>query len=99
MTGHAEFNEVFFTDVRVPKTQIVGQRGQGWFVANATLKHERGMLGDPAAMETRFQALVDLMHEETVDGQRARSEEHTSELQSLMRISYDVFCLKKKNTI
>src|SRR3546814_7273089 len=32
-------------------------------------------------------------------GQRAqRSEEHTSELQSLMRISYAVFCLKKKNT-
>src|SRR3546814_6944621 len=28
-----------------------------------------------------------------------RSEEHTSELQSLMRISYDVFCLKKKNVI
>src|SRR3546814_9038764 len=31
-----------------------------------------------------------------IDG--ARSEEHTSELQSLMRISYAVFCLKKKNT-
>src|SRR3546814_3293823 len=30
---------------------------------------------------------------------RTRSEEHTSELQSLMRISYAVFCLKKKNTI
>src|SRR3546814_3023200 len=30
---------------------------------------------------------------------RIRSEEHTSELQSLMRISYAVFCLKKKNTI
>src|SRR3546814_9102154 len=29
-------------------------------------------------------------------GQRPRSEEHTSELQSLMRISYAVFCLKKK---
>src|SRR3546814_8440702 len=29
----------------------------------------------------------------------ARSEEHTSELQSLMRISYDVFCVKKKNKI
>src|SRR3546814_20360059 len=29
---------------------------------------------------------------------RCRSEEHTSELQSLMRISYAVFCLKKKNT-
>src|SRR3546814_2833630 len=31
-------------------------------------------------------------------GCAARSEEHTSELQSLMRISYAVFCLKKKNT-
>src|SRR3546814_5759224 len=30
--------------------------------------------------------------------ERCRSEEHTSELQSLMRISYAVFCLKKKNT-
>src|SRR3546814_4870332 len=30
-------------------------------------------------------------------GRRQRSEEHTSELQSLMRISYAVFCLKKKN--
>src|SRR3546814_4108057 len=32
-------------------------------------------------------------------GWQARSEEHTSELQSLIRISYAVFCLKKKNTI
>src|SRR3546814_8960314 len=32
-----------------------------------------------------------------VAGRRARSEEHTSELQSLMRISYAVFCLKQKN--
>src|SRR3546814_7038564 len=31
-----------------------------------------------------------------LDGRPARSEEHTSELQSLMRISYAVFCLKKK---
>src|SRR3546814_1988475 len=32
-------------------------------------------------------------------GPRLRSEEHTSELQSLMRISYAVFCLKKKNKL
>src|SRR3546814_16188124 len=35
---------------------------------------------------------------ERAPDQRPRSEEHTSELQSLMRISYAVFCLKKKNT-
>src|SRR3546814_2705181 len=33
-----------------------------------------------------------------LDARAVRSEEHTSELQSLMRISYAVFCLKKKNT-
>ncbi|HEX4712940.1 acyl-CoA dehydrogenase family protein [Phenylobacterium sp.] len=70
MTGAAEFNEVFFTDVRVPKDQVVGGRGRGWFVANTTLKHERGMLGDPNAAEARLNALIELMKAETVDGQR-----------------------------
>ena len=70
MTGRAEFNEVFFTDVRVPKKDIVGQRGQGWYVANATLRHERGMLGDPNQAGTRLKALIDLMQNEDVDGRR-----------------------------
>ncbi|MCZ6828545.1 MAG: acyl-CoA dehydrogenase family protein [Gammaproteobacteria bacterium] len=70
MTGLAEFNEVFFTDVRVPMHSIVGERGQGWQVANATLKHERGMLGDPDIAATRLNAIVQLMQEETVDGTR-----------------------------
>jgi alkylation response protein AidB-like acyl-CoA dehydrogenase len=70
MTGSAEFNEVFFTDVRVPQSAVVGGRGRGWFVANATLKHERGMLGDPNATEARLQSLITLMTQETVDGHR-----------------------------
>ena len=70
MTGAAEFNEVFFTDVRVPRDQVVGGRGRGWFVANTTLKHERGMLGDPNATEARLNALIELMKSETVDGQK-----------------------------
>src|SRR3546814_5573210 len=71
MTGHAEFNETFFTDVRVPMHHIVGQRGQGWFVANATLGHERGMLGDPDALENRLQALIALMQEQRLGEGRA----------------------------
>jgi len=70
LSGHAEFNEVFFTDVRVPKSQIVGGRGEGWRVANTTLTHERGMLGDPGAAESRLAAIIDLMATETVDGER-----------------------------
>src|SRR3546814_4026042 len=41
-----------------------------------------------------WQCLVSLFRR---SGEQQRSEEHTSELQSLMRISYAVFCLKKKN--
>ena len=70
MTGHAEFNEVFFTDVRVPKSQIVGKRGEGWYVANATLTHERGMLGDPNQSASRLKEIIDLMQEETVNGEK-----------------------------
>ncbi len=70
MTGGSEFNEVFFTDVRVPKDQIVGKPGEGWYVANALLSHERGDLGDPNVTLTRLNALIDLMKTETVDGRR-----------------------------
>jgi alkylation response protein AidB-like acyl-CoA dehydrogenase len=70
MTGQAEFNEVFFTDVRVPQANVVGGRGRGWFVANTTLKHERGMLGDPNATEARLGSLIELMKAETVGAER-----------------------------
>src|SRR3546814_8103370 len=43
-------------------------------------------------------ALLDVAAEPGAVGSQQRSEEHTSELQSLMRISYAVFCLKKKKT-
>jgi len=68
MTGHAEFNEVFFTDVRVPTHSIVGNRGEGWMVANATLTHERGMLGDPDAALSRLHSIADIMKQEQLNG-------------------------------
>ncbi len=70
MTGVANFNETFFTDVRVPKHQIVGERGDGWMVANAILGHERDSLGDPNTTLTRLNALTELMKTETVNGER-----------------------------
>jgi alkylation response protein AidB-like acyl-CoA dehydrogenase len=70
MTMNANFNEVFFTDVRVPRHQIVGEPGKGWQVANATLTHERGMLGDPNAAKARLLAIAELMKTETINGER-----------------------------
>jgi alkylation response protein AidB-like acyl-CoA dehydrogenase len=70
MTGRTEFNEVFFTDVRVPVDQIVMGRGDGWPVANITLKHERAMLGDPNKLMHRIRAIRELMGRTSVDGVR-----------------------------
>ena len=70
MTGKANFNEVFFTDVRVPKHQIVGNRGQGWLVANAILGHERGSLAPPDAAQSRLDGVTRLMNSETIGGEK-----------------------------
>jgi alkylation response protein AidB-like acyl-CoA dehydrogenase len=45
LTGHAEFNEVFFTDVRIPDDMRLDQVGAGWRVATTTLMNERVALG------------------------------------------------------
>src|SRR3546814_6334311 len=50
-----------------------------------------------SAYERRLGAATPVGRSGTADEVAHRSEEHTSELQSLMRISYAVFCLKKKN--
>ena len=45
MTGEAEFNEVYFTDVRIPESMRLGDEGDGWRVAIATLMNERTAIG------------------------------------------------------
>jgi alkylation response protein AidB-like acyl-CoA dehydrogenase len=45
ITGEAEFNEIFFTDVQVPVENRLGDEGEGWQVAMTTLLHERATLG------------------------------------------------------
>ena len=49
ITGEAEFNEVFLTDVRIPDEDRIGPAGEGWKVANATLMSERVNIGSSRA--------------------------------------------------
>jgi alkylation response protein AidB-like acyl-CoA dehydrogenase len=58
MTGDAGFNEVFFEDVRVPRHNLVGELNHGWLVANATLAHERNMLGSTTRTQQLFQNVL-----------------------------------------
>ena len=48
ITGEAEFNEVFFNDVRIPHDRMFGREGQGWRVAITTLMNERVSIGSSA---------------------------------------------------
>ncbi|HZP29062.1 MAG TPA: acyl-CoA dehydrogenase family protein [Acidimicrobiia bacterium] len=45
MTGTSDFNEVFLDDVRIPAGNVIGEPGQGWRVATASLATERGGVG------------------------------------------------------
>src|SRR5579884_386854 len=63
--GSARFAEVFFTDVRVPRSNLVGALNEGWKVAMTTLGFERGTgLGSPAAFNRMFQDVVALTRRE-----------------------------------
>jgi alkylation response protein AidB-like acyl-CoA dehydrogenase len=62
ITGEAEFNEIFFSGVRVPVENVLGEVGGGWQVAMTTLLHERGTLGFAltAQLEVAVARLVEL---------------------------------------
>lgn len=68
MSGAADFNEVFFNDVRIPADSIVANRGQGWQVSRSTLVHERNLIGNPNMMREAFNDLVELATRTRRDG-------------------------------
>src|SRR3546814_1505741 len=75
-------------DGQVMRIGYGGQNGRNYLAIGRTLR-DRGVL---APGEATMDGIIRWLRA------NPRSEEHTSELQSLMRISYAVFCLKKKNT-
>ena len=66
--GTAEFCEVFFTDARCPKDNVVGGVNNGWKVANSTLAFERGMSATTGyrRFEEEYKLIVASAHRRTV---------------------------------
>jgi alkylation response protein AidB-like acyl-CoA dehydrogenase len=71
ITGDAEFNEVFFEDVLVPKANLVGEKNQGWQVAVTTLMFERANFGIVYQLEPVLRQLVSIAKRLRVNGHTA----------------------------
>ena len=92
ITGEAEFNEIFFTDVEVPRENLLGEIGGGWQVAMTTLLHERGTLGFAlgGALELQVTKLLALAKQRAADDPliRDRVAQEWIELQALKLTNY-----------
>jgi len=69
ITGHADFNETFLDDVRIPKHQILGEKNRGWYVATAALEFERSGAGAAIQRENTIEDLIEMARKTERDGQ------------------------------
>ncbi len=75
ISGEANFNEVYFTDVRIPDSQRLGDVGQGWQVALTTLMNERASIGAGGG-GTKFDTVKELAESVQIDGRPAIEDSH-----------------------
>ena len=70
ISGDANFNEVYFTDVRIPDSQRLGEVGQGWQVSLTTLMNERASIGG-GGTAVGFKSVFSLAQKVDIDGEPA----------------------------
>jgi acyl-CoA dehydrogenase len=75
ISGESNFNEVYFTDVRIPDSQRLGEVGQGWQVSLTTLMNERASIGSGGG-GTKFSSVKKLAESVTIDGKPAIEDSH-----------------------
>jgi alkylation response protein AidB-like acyl-CoA dehydrogenase len=82
MTGEAEFNEVYFTDTRIPRRDMLGAAGDGWRVSITTLMNERTSIGSaiPARGSGTIARLVDVWNDLPADRRDAASRDRVTRL-------------------
>jgi len=79
ITGESGFNQVFFEDVVVPKSNLVGQKNQGWMVAITNMMFERTIHGGRTDMMVEVRQLGDLARQIQRDGRPAFEDSYVRE--------------------
>jgi alkylation response protein AidB-like acyl-CoA dehydrogenase len=101
------FNEVYFDNVRVPKSGLLGEENRGWYVAMATLDFERSNVAGAAAAKRNFERLVDYARDTGSDGRpltrepgvRPKLAEMSIEIEVGRYISYRVASIQARGQI
>jgi alkylation response protein AidB-like acyl-CoA dehydrogenase len=103
MTGEANFNEVFFEDVRVPVQNRIGEENRGWYVGVTTLDFERSGIGSAVGVSQSVQRMAQFAKETgALEGQpRLRTEiaDRAVEAQVLTMLSYRVITMQSQGMI
>ena len=92
ITGDADFNEVFYDNVRVPRKNLVGELNQGWQVSIATLMYERVSGGTRHPVERTVNELIDLSR--TVEFEGMPAARHPYVRQKLAHFASEALCLR-----
>ncbi|MBI3800582.1 MAG: acyl-CoA dehydrogenase family protein [Deltaproteobacteria bacterium] len=92
ITGEADFNEVFYDNVRVPRKNLVGELNQGWQVSIATLMYERVSGGTRHPVERTINELVALARDVEFAGMPAA--QHPYVRQKLAQFASEGLCLR-----
>ncbi|MBN9492668.1 acyl-CoA dehydrogenase family protein [bacterium] len=100
------FNEVFFEDVRVPASNIVGEVNRGWYVGATTLDFERSSIGSAVGHRHNVEKGVEWMHEHRTDlspsayqSMKAQWSERAVEVQVALLLSLRVISMQARGEI
>jgi alkylation response protein AidB-like acyl-CoA dehydrogenase len=91
---HADFNEVFFSDVEVPAENLLGELNNGWAVSQGSLRHERGMLWimNTSKMDRTLRGLIRLA--QRPDGRGGRLGDDPRVAEAIGRIATDTAAMR-----
>ncbi|MCH8950011.1 MAG: acyl-CoA dehydrogenase [Chloroflexi bacterium] len=107
MAGNSSFNEIFFENVRVPRSGLLGELNRGWYLATTTLDFERSSVSGFAASRRALDDLVAFANETEIDGKpimempliRHKLADLWLELNILRYLSYRVVSLQDSGQV